>query len=454
MTRLILFSLLLIQSIGGFSAANNTIVTMEIKGAIGPAVVDYIQRGIHHAVKKEAQLIIITMDTPGGLVSSTRSINKEILASKIPIVTYVWPKGAHAASAGTYILYASHIAAMAPATNLGAATPVSMGGGDPGSPGPLSPSKKPTDKKEKQPSTKPDTAMGRKVLNDAVAYIESLAQLRNRNVEWARKSVIEGASLPALEAKKEGVVNIIADDLQDLIKQLHQMKVVVQKGGEPIELQTEGALIETWNADWRTKILTIITDPNIAYIFLLLAFYGIMLEFWNPGAIVPGVVGAISLIIALYSLQLLPISYAGLALILLGIAFMVAEALVPSFGILGFGGVIAFVVGSLFLFDSELETYQLSLSLVIAVAICNVGFFTMLFGMIYRNRNKPVVSGMEYMIGKNAEAKEDFDQEGRVWIQGESWLAISPIPIKKGQQVKVIAHDGLKLSVEPIEENS
>jgi len=361
------------------------------------------------------------MDTPGGLDTSMREMIKHILASPVPVATYVAPSGARAASAGTFILYASHHAAMAPGTNLGAASPVSIGGGG-GTP-------QKGDKKDAGVDT-----MTKKVTNDAVAYIRSLAQLRGRNADWGEKAVREAVSLSAQEAVKLKVIDHVATDVPDLLKKLG-------KGNAQI-VQVE--------VDWRTKLLAVITNPSVAYILILLGIYALIFEFTNPGLILPGVVGAICVLLALYSFNLLPVNYAGLALIVVGIAFMVAEAFLPAFGSLGIGGLIAFVLGSIILIDPDSvpSGFEIPYTLIGGVAAASAGFVFLVVGMAVRQRRRPVLTGREQMIGAVAEALEDFEREGWARVHGESWRARSSTPVRRGERLRVKAIDGLILTVE------
>jgi len=424
-------------------------VYVTIEGAIGPATKDYLVRSLEKARNSNASLFIIQMNTPGGLDSSMRDIIQAILASDIPVVTYVSPGGSRAASAGTYILYASHIAAMAPATNLGAATPVQIGG--------VSPPKLPGDNSDKNNGDKqapPDNkdAMSRKVINDAVAYIQGLAELRGRNREWAEKAVREAVSLTASDALKQNVIDLIATDLSDLLKQIHGKTIKTQHG--EVVLDTQGMVLENITPDWRTQLLSIITDPNVAYILLLIGIYGLIFEFWNPGAIIPGTVGAICLLLALFAFQALPINYAGFALIILGVIFMVAEAFVPSFGALGIGGVAAFVIGSIILMDTDVPGFGVSLPLIGSIALVSSALFAIVLVMVYKARQRPVVSGQEELVGAIAEATQDFEQQGYVHLHGESWKAISSTPVKKGEKIRVTKLDGLTVYVEPVRNNN
>jgi membrane-bound serine protease (ClpP class) len=421
-------------------------ILLDIDGAIGPATSDYIHRGLEKAKNKNAALIILRMDTPGGLDVAMRKMIQDIIASPVPVVTYVSPSGARAASAGTYILYASHVAAMAPGTNLGAATPVQIGGDSPAPD--QSPDKTKKDKKGK--TDKPELsgdAMRHKQVNDAIAYIRSLAQMRGRNIEWAEKAVREAASLPADEAVKQNVVDLTAKNLDDLVTKLNGRKVNVL--GQNITLDTKEIKIERIEPDWRSRLLAVITDPNVAYILMLLGVYGLFFELWNPGYVLPGVIGGISLLLALYAFQVLPVNYAGFGLIILGMAFMVAEAFMPSFGILGFGGVLAFVAGSVILLDTDAEGFGISWSLIATVTLVSAAFFLTVVSLALRARRRPVVSGKEELIGRTAEATTSFKNEGRVRVRGEDWQARTQRPVQRGQRVRIIDIEGLTLIIEP-----
>ncbi len=441
--RMLALALALLLPLAG-QAAERIALLLDIDGPIGPATADYIARGIDAAEAQSATLVILRMDTPGGLDSAMRRIVKHIASASLPIVTYVAPTGARAASAGTYILYASHIAAMAPGTNLGAATPVELGG---------SKEPKPATRPEAGPDQKtvPDNADAkrRKVVNDAVAYLRGLAELRGRNADWAEQAVREGASLSAEQALKQKVIDIMATDLSDLLQQLQGRKIQVQ--GREVVLDTEGLVIRPRAPDWRNRLLSVITDPNIAYILMLIGIYGLILEFYNPGSIVPGTVGAISLLLALYAFQLLPINYAGMALILLGVGLMIGEALQPSFGMLGIGGVVAFIFGSIILMDTEAPGYGIDLSVILTFAALSVAMFVMMVGMALKARRRKVVTGMEQLIGSEARVLEDFEGNGRVRLHGEIWQAHCPVPVHKGQTVRVTDHKGLTLEVEPLD---
>jgi len=430
--------------------AASTVLKLEIKGAIGPASAGYLKQGLKLALETHSELVVLQMDTPGGLDKSMREMIQDILASPVPVATYVAPNGARAASAGTYILYASHIAAMAPATNLGAATPVQIGG-IPGTPSPTprpKPGASPGSKGSKKESEKaPPGDMHRKMVNDAAAFIRSLAQMRGRNADWAEKAVRQAASLSASQALKEHVIDLIATDTADLLNKLDGRKVTTATGKRI--LHTKGASVTLLEPDWRNRLLAVITDPNVAYILMLLGVYGLFFELANPGFVLPGVIGGICLLLALFAFQVLPINYAGLALIILGISFMVAEVFVPSFGALGIGGVIAFVAGSIILMDNGTPGYAISLSLIIAVALTSALFFMSVIGMALKARRRPVVSGSEEMTGAIGEAVADFDGEGNVHLHGEIWQAHTQTPVRKGQAVRVTGMRGLILNIEP-----
>ncbi|MGQ0751568.1 MAG: NfeD family protein [Betaproteobacteria bacterium] len=435
--------------------ANTTAVLLTLEGAVSPATADYTVRGIRKAAEQGAALVVLRMDTPGGLDTSMRQIIREILAAPLPVVAYVGPSGARAASAGTYILYASHIAAMAPGTNLGAATPVQIGmpGSDPGSAPRDKDGKK--DKKgkdgkadeEKEPPSQQGT-LTRKQIHDAAAYIRSLAQLRGRNAEWGEKAVREAVSLSAQEAKQIDVIDVVAQDVNDLLKQLHGRKVTVQ--GVERTLQTEGATVTAIVPDWRTELLAIITNPSVALLLMMIGVYGLIFEFSNPGFVLPGVVGGICLLLAAFALQLLPINYAGLALIVLGLAFIVGEAFLPSFGALGIGGTIALIIGTVMLIEPEARGSTASIVFVAALGLTSAVVVFTIVAMAVRARKREVVSGRELMVGATGVVLDDMQKQGWARVQGESWRVVSPTPLSRGQAVRVTGIDGLTLSVEPL----
>ena len=436
-------------------ALAGTAVLVEIEDAISPATREFFLRTLERAEEQEAELLVLILDTPGGLSDSMRDMIKGILNARIPIVTYVAPSGAHAASAGTFILYASHVAAMAPGTNLGAATPVPIGGSPPEKDGDEDEGKdegkddgKDDGKGERKPVEAP-TAMDRKVLNDSVAYIRSIAEMRGRNLEFAEAAVVEGASITATEALARGVIDLMADDLPALLTALDGREVKLP-GGTRV-LKTEGLVLERIEMDWRTSLLSVLTNPMVAYGLLLIGLYGLMFEGYNPGAVLPGVVGGVCLLLGLYALQVLSVNFAGLALVFLGVGMMAAEFFVPSFGALGFGGLVAFVIGSIVLMDTDTPGMALSRGLVGGVA--TVAGMAML-GTIWlamRARRRPVATGREQIVGDTAEAVGAFTGQGQVQIYGELWNAVSVKPVVAGQRLRVVRVQGLTLHVSPIE---
>ena len=409
---------------------------VEIDGAIGPATSDYVLRSFEKAEQASASLIIIRMDTPGGLDTAMREIIEGILGSHIPVVSYISPKGARAASAGTYISYASHIAAMAPATNLGAATPVQIGA-------PSLPSA-PGEDEEDEPEHG-TTAMERKMINDASAYIRGLAELRGRNIEWAEEAVRDASSLSASEALELNVIDLLADDIEHLISLLDGTTVKVN--GNEITLALADKNVHTQVPDWRTKLLIILTNPNLVLVLGMIGIYGIILEFYNPGSMVPGVVGVICLILAGYAMQLLPVNYAGLALLLFGIILMVAEAMVPSFGIMGIGGIVAFSMGGLMLFDSELEAFQVGLPTLGATAIVSALLIFATISIAMKMRKKAVTTGIETIVGQSGRVLTNREGLDQVRVGAEIWTVESEDELTEGDTVTVVAVHGMSLRV-------
>jgi membrane-bound serine protease (ClpP class) len=448
---------------------------LEVNGAIGPATSRYVTKALDAARVNGSRIVVLQIDTPGGLDTSMRDIIRSVLASPIPVVGYVSPSGARAASAGTYILYACHIAAMAPATNLGAATPISIGGEPTPSPlpknAPLHPEQDKQDKqgkeganrdehggsehndkgaaeKEKPEEPSPASTLERKVVNDAVAYIRGLAELRGRNADWAEQAVRGAASLSANEALKQNVIDVVARDLPDLLNQIDGREVHL--GNNVVWLATRDLTIANVKPDWRVELLSVITNPTIAYGLLLIGIYGLLFEGYNPGAVFPGVVGAISLLIALFAFQILSVNYAGLALVGLGVGMIVAEFFFPAFGSLGLGGLIAFIVGSLILFDTDVPGMNIGLPIIGAIATVGGLVIVAMTWLASRSLRRPVVTGVQAMVGESAEVFEDFADKGRIRYGGELWNARSSSALRAGQIVRITRVDGLTLWVEPV----
>lgn len=426
-------------------ADSGTALLLEIRDAIGPATSDFFVRTLDRAREHKAALVILQMDTPGGLDSAMRDMIKAILASPVPVAIYVAPSGARAASAGTYLLYASHIAAMAPATNLGAATPVQIGAPS----APASPQPEGDDGTDRDAKPAPGTAMERKAINDSVAYIRGLAELRGRNADWAESAVRTAASLTASAALEQDVIDVIAADVADLLRKIDGRTVKVSTGN--LRLATAGLLVERIETDWRTRLLAVLTNPNVAYLLMLVGIYGLLLEGYNPGAILPGVTGAICLLLALYAFQVLSVNYAGLALMLLGLALLVAEAFMPSFGVLGIGGVAAFVIGSVILLDTDVPGFAIARSLIGGMAFAGALVALLIATYFARSRKRPVVTGSEQLLTESAIALDDFAHSGPVRVRGEIWSASTQRPVRQGQRLRIVRIDGLRLEVEPDE---
>jgi membrane-bound serine protease (ClpP class) len=425
-------------------------VLVPVAGPIGPATSDYFVRQLQAAEQSGARLLVMRIDTPGGLDTAMRDMIQAILASDVPVIAYVAPSGARAASAGTYLMYASHVAAMAPATNLGAATPVQIGGGGE-QPGRAEPRDGKGDGKT-SPSEGgrpvPGSASERKAVNDAVAYLRGLAELRGRNVDWAERAVRDGASLPADEALAAGVIDVIATDLPELLRAVNGRVVKLEK--REVTLDTSGLVLRETQPDWRTELLQLITNPNVAYLLMLIGIYGLLLEGYNPGTVLPGVVGAISLLLALFAFQVLSVNYAGLALIALGVLLIVAESFVPSFGTLGLGGIVAFVFGSIMLLDRDVPGFGIAWQLIAVMALAGALLLLGIVSFAVKARRRPVVSGREGLLREFAEAVDAFDRHGLVRVHGELWNAVTRVPVHAGQQLRIVRIDGLTLEVEPV----
>ena len=432
MLRFVLAALLAVAPVvSPHAQATAPVVALSVTGVIGPATAEYVARGLARASREHAQLVVLRLDTPGGLDTSMRQIVQALLASPIPVAAYVAPSGARAASAGTFILYASHVAAMAPGTNLGAASPVSIG---------FTPSPAPAEGDGKK--APPADVHERKAMQDASAYIRSLAQLRGRNSDWAEKAVTEAASLSASEAKSQKVVELIANDEQDLLRQLDGRTIVTAGAGERV-LHVAGAPVIAFEPDWHFRALSIIGDPSVAMILMLLGVYGLIFEFGHPGFVFPGVAGAVSLLVGLYALHLLPVNYAGLALIGIGIGFMIAEVFVPAYGSLGVGGVAAFIIGAMMLIDTDVPGFGVPLPLIGTLAVATMAFVLVVVRMAIRSRRAPIVSGVVSLVGADGEMLDDSTDVGWASIRGETWQVKTASHLARGEKVRVVAVDGL-----------
>ena len=438
---------LVVSSLAASAGENDSklALTVSVDGAIGPATARYVKDALTKASERHAEVVVLRMNTPGGLSTSMREIIADVLASRVPVVGYVAPSGAHAASAGTYILYATHIAAMAPGTNLGAATPVQIGGPLPGLPD-ATPDKGDKDKKDgsdQQPKTK--DAMMAKATNDAVALIRSLAELRGRNADWAEKAVREAESLSANAALQAKVIDLVARDQAELLMQIDGRAVEVA-GGDTRQLATRDAGREAIDPGWTSGFLRVITDPNVAFILMLVGIYGLIFELSSPGAVAPGVIGTICLLLGLYALNMLPINYAGLGLMLFGITLLVIEAFNPTV-VLGLGGIIAFVLGAVMLFEIEEPGFRLSWSVIGIAAAIFIGLILVVLGSLRRAQKGPVRLGAQAMRGQPAEILDWSESEGHVFTQGERWQARGTEAFKPGEVVEVANITDLTLVV-------
>lgn len=448
------------KSTGGHTAAQGAsrrpVWVLRINGGIGPAVQAYVEQGLKRAQQAEAQAVVLQMDTPGGLGSAMRGIIQAMLQSPLPVVGYVAPSGARAASAGTFLVYASALVGMAPGTHLGAATPVSLGGGGKTSAKPEAKRDAAAGEEKATAETKAttdkskvvdqQTAMRQKATYDAVAFIRSLAQMHRRNIDFAERAVTEAATLTATEAKAQGVINVVARDIPALLHQLQGRRAWV--AGRWQQFHLKPYRLFHYQPSWKIKFLTIITAPSIAYLLLIAGAYGLFLEFSHPGMVAPGVIGGISLLLGLYALQLLPINYVGLALLALGVGLMIAEALMPSVGVLGVGGVIAFAIGSMMLINTEHPGYQIAKTVVVLLSLLSAAFFIGVGRLAMRSRKRPVVSGVSPLLGVKATVKAGKDGHYYVFLQSERWRVHADQSLQAGDHVQVVAVHGVLLKVE------
>lgn len=431
------------------NAAEKRVLYTVIEGPIGPATVHHVARVLQQSQNPPAEAVVLQLNTPGGLADAMREIISLILQSQVPVITYVAPPGAHAASAGTYILYASHVAAMAPGTNLGAATPIAIGGFPQGQP-----ERTPSEERHDENDTNgglidnplaPKTAIEAKATNDAAALIRSLAEMHGRNADWAESAVRQAESLSAAKALELNVIDLVAADLDALLRDADGRSVVMGEARK--EISTAGLPVERVEMSAVIRVLSILSNPNVALVLMMLGIYGLIFEFWNPGALVPGVVGAICLTLGLYALNQLPLNYAALALLGIGVAFMVAEAFSPSFGVLGFGGLIAFSLGAAMLVDTDVPAFRISWWLIVSMALISATVLVLLLGYTIRIYRKQPVSGSARMIGARARVLEWNDGSGFVWVEGERWQAKGIYDLHPGQYVRIEGIKGLTLHV-------
>ena len=439
-----------ILTLGCSQLAANEVRVLTVEGAIGPATSHHISKALDKAADDNAELVVIRLDTPGGLVDSLRIIVQDILSSPVPVCTFVAPNGARAASAGTYLSYASHISAMCPVSNIGSSTPVTMGSSPnnvpsvPGAPDIPNESDETDDAQENGTS-----AMDRKILEDSVAYIKSLAELRGRNVEWAEKTVREAANLTSSEALELNVTDYIAQDVQDLLEQVHGA-TIENVNGNTVVMDTAEAIVVEIETDWVYEFLRIITNPNVAYLLLIVGINAIIIELYNPGLGGAGILGIICLVLGAYALHLLPLNYAGLALLVVGVILFIAEAITPSYGIFGLGGIVSFIAGSLLLYDTDIPAFQISFAVVGAISTVTALLLIFVIRTALKQRKKGPISGIDGLLGKEARVMADFTDEGRVFAEGETWTATTDVPLSRNDKVVVRDIDGLTLKVERI----
>jgi len=436
---LLFLSLTLSLTSGALAASRVGVINLD--GPIGPASAAHVNQSFAELDSLGIDLVVLRLDTPGGLVTAMRGIIKDILASPVPVVGFVAPRGAHAASAGTYILYATHLAAMAPATNLGAATPIKLGDAPPSG-----------EEEDNGGESEAKPTLDDKIMSDAIAYIRSLAELRGRNADWAERAVRHAASLPAGEALKLGVIDLVASDLSQLLARLNGMDV--ELNGETVTLDLTDREIVQLEPSMHTRFLSVITDPTVAYSLLMLGMIGLLVEVAIPGLFLPGVVGLVSLLLALYAFQLLPVSLVGLGIVVVGLILMIVELTMVGFGLVGVSGIIAFVLGSVFLLDTGVPGYGISKTMIGLLAVISSSLMMMFLVWIRRLHSMPVLSGAEELVGVTATVKIWQGDAGRVSLRGTTWAARSSGELSPGQKVRVVAVEGLTVDVEPESEEA